>query len=91
MVTEPETRGSKPMMWELYLSILQQLARLETQHDLEEAIAEVQRRIDLLEEVPSWRLPAVETDHRVAWQYGFLMAKEFHNVNPFEGRILWSS
>ena len=63
--------------------ILQQLARMEKQQELEEAIAEVQRRIDLLEEVMlSWRLPAEEeADH----------AKEFHNVNPFEGRILWSS
>lgn len=78
------------VMRNLHLSLLQELARLETRQDLEEAIAEVQRRIDLLEEVPPGKLPAVETDHRVACQYGFLTAKEFHKVNPFEGRILWS-
>ncbi len=79
-------------MWDLYLSLLQQLARMETQQDLEEAIAEVQRRIDLLEEVLSWSLPAIEEAyHELPWQHGFLMTKEFHNVNPFEGRILWSS
>ena len=79
-------------MWELYLSLLQQLARMETQQDLGEAIAEVQRRIDLLEEVLAWKLPAKEeADPELPWQYEFLMAKEFHNVNPFEGRILWSS
>jgi len=76
----------------LHLSILQQSARMETQQELEEAIAEVQRRIDLLEEVLSWRLPPKEEDHlEIPRQYGFLVAKEFHNVNPFEGRILWSS
>ena len=79
-------------MWELYLSLLQQLARMETQHDLKEAIAEVQRRINLLEEVLSWRVPPQEGQRlEIPRQTGFLVAKEFHQVNPFEGRILWSS
>ena len=79
-------------MWELYLSLLQQLARMEKQQQLEEAIAEVQRRIDLLEEVLSWRMSAEEEgDLKIPRQYGFLVVKEFHNVNPFEGRILWSN
>ena len=78
-------------MWNLYLNILRQLARMETRQGLEEAIAEVQRQIDLLEEVLSWNLPAVEGDHlAIPRQYGLLVEKEFHNVNPFEGRILWS-
>ncbi len=78
-------------MWNLYLSLLQQLVRMEKQPDLKEAIAEVQRQIDLIEEVLSWRLPPQE-GHRleIPRQYGFLAAKEFHNVNPFQGRILWS-
>ena len=65
---------------------------MEKQQELEEAIAEVQRQIDLLEEVLTWRLPPQE-EHNLAIprQYGFLVATEFHNVNPFEGRILWSS
>lgn len=79
-------------MWELYLSLLKQLARMEKQKELGEAVAEVQRRIDLLEEVLSWRLPEVEKgDIAIPRQYGFLVAKEFHDINPFEGHILWSS
>ncbi len=91
MVIEPETVIELPMR-KLHLSLLQELARLETHQDVEETIAEVQGRIDLLEEVLSWRVPAVEGDHlALPRQYGFLVAKEFHSVNPFEGRILWSS
>jgi len=78
-------------MWELYLSLLRQLARMEKHQELEEAIAEVQRQIDLIEEVLSWRLPAVgKADLKIPQYYGLLVAKEFHNTNPFEGRILWS-
>ena len=78
-------------MRNLHLSLLQELARMETQQDLEEAIAELQKRIDVLEEVLSWRISAEEEDDlKIPRQYGFLVAKEFHNVNPFEGRILWS-
>ena len=77
-------------MWQPYLSLLRQSAGIETQQGLEEAISEVQRRIALLEEALSWRLPAIDMDRREnPWQYGYLMAKEFHNINPFEGRILW--
>ncbi len=82
-------------MWNLYLSLLKQLVRMEKQQelqqDLKESIAEVQRQIDLIEEVLSWRLPPLEGQKlEIPRQYGFLVAKEFHNVNPFEGRILWS-
>ena len=79
-------------MWNLYLNLLQQLARMEKQQDLKEAIAEVQRQIDLIEEVLSWKLPPPEGHMpEIPRQYGILTAKEFHNVNPFEGRILWSN
>ncbi len=79
-------------MRNLHLSLLQELARMETQQGVEEAIAELQERIDVLEEVLSWRMSAEEEDDlKIPRQYGFLVAKEFHNVNPFEGRILWSN
>ncbi len=79
-------------MRNLHLSLLQELARMETQQGLEEAIAELQKRIDVLEEVLSWRMSAEEEgDLKIPRQYGFLVVKEFHNVNPFEGRILWSN
>ena len=78
-------------MRNLHLSLLQEIARMETQQGLEEAIAELQKRIDVLEEVLSWRISEKEDDQRIPRQYGFLVAKEFHNVNPFEGRILWSN
>ena len=78
-------------MKNLHLSLLQELARVETQQGLEEAIAELQKRIDVLEEVLSWRMSAEEEDDlKIPRQYGYLVAKEFHDVNPFEGRILWS-
>jgi len=79
-------------MRHLHLSLFQELARMETQQGLEEAIADLQKRIDVLEEVLSWRMSAEEEDDlKIPRQYGFLVAKEFHNVNPFEGRILWSN
>ncbi len=79
-------------MKNLHLSLLQELARMETQPGVEEAIAELQKRIDVLEEVLSWRMSAEEEDDlKMPRQYGFLVAKEFHNVNPFEGRILWGN
>ncbi len=79
-------------MRNLHLSLLQELARMETQQGVEEAIAELQKRIDVLEEVLSWRMSAEEEeDLKMPRQYGFLAAKEFHNVNPFDGRILWSN
>ena len=79
-------------MRNLHLSLLQELARMETQEGVEEAIAELQKRIDVLEEVLSWRMSAAEEDDlKIPRQYGFLVAKEFHDVNPFEGRILWSN
>jgi len=65
---------------------------MEKQQELEDAIEEVQRRIGLLEEVLSWRMPAVEKDDlKIPRQYRLLVEKEFHHVNPFEGRLLWSS
>ena len=79
-------------MRNLHLSLLQELAQMETQKGVEEAIAELQKRIDILEEVLSWRMsPEEEDDLKIPRQYRFLVAKEFHNVNPFEGRVLWSS
>ncbi len=79
-------------MRNLHLSLLQELARMETQQGFEEAIAELQKRIDVLEEVLSWRVSAEEEgDLKIPRQYGFLVAKEFHNANPFKGRILWSN
>ena len=79
-------------MRNLHLSLLQELARMETQKGVEEAIAELQERINVLEEVLSWRMSAEEKDDlKTPLQYGFLAAKEFHNDNPFEGRILWSN
>ncbi len=79
-------------MRNLHVSLLQELARMETQQGVEEAIAELQKRIDVLEEVLLWRMSAEEEDDlKIPRQYGFLVAKEFHNVDPFEGHILWST
>jgi len=79
-------------MRKLHLSLLQELARMETQQGVEEAIAELQKRIEILEEVLSGRMSEEEEDgQKIPRQYGFLVAKEYHNVNPFEGRMLWSS
>ena len=70
-------------MRELHLSILQELAGMETRQELEEAIREI---LDLLEEITDWRLLAQEGDNLET-----PVAKEFPGINPFEGRILWSS
>ncbi len=68
-------------MGKLHLCILQELARLETQQELEEAIVEI---LDLLEGITDWRLsPAEEDDPQLP------VAKP--RINPFEGQIMWSS
>ena len=69
-------------MRKLHLSILRELARLETQKELEEAILEI---LNLLDGVMDGRLPPQEGDN-----LDILTAKEFPHINPFEGRILWS-
>ncbi len=68
-------------MRKLHLSILQELARLETQQELEEAIVEI---LDLLEEITDRRLAPKEEDN-------LEMPVAKPRVNPFEGRVLWSS
>ncbi len=65
----------------LHLSILQELARLETQQELEEAILEI---LNLLDGVMDGRLPPQEEDN-----LDTPTAKEFPHINPFEGGILW--
>ena len=70
-------------MRNLHLSIVQELARFETQQELEEAIGEI---LDLLEVITEWRLLAREGDN-----LDIAETKESPRVNPFEGRILWSS
>ncbi len=53
-------------MQKLYLSLRQHLARLELQHcQTAEAIAEIQRRIRVLEEAMSWTAPEVKADQEV--------------------------
>ena len=69
-------------MRKLHLSLLQELARFETQQELEEAILEI---LDLLDEIMDSRLPPQEEEN-----LEIPVAKEFPNVNPFAGRILWS-
>lgn len=64
-------------MRKLHLSILQELARLETRGDREEAITEI---LNLLEDIMDGKLLPVEEDN-----------PEIRQINPFEGRILWSS
>ncbi len=68
-------------MQKLHLSILQELARLETQQELEEAILEI---LDLLDGVMDGRQPPQEGDNPE-----IPTAKGFPQINPFEGRILW--
>ena len=63
-------------MQRLHLRILQELARLETRMEREEAIVEI---IDLLEEVVDGKLLLDQEDNTDA-----------RRVNPFEGQILWS-
>ncbi len=63
-------------MQRLHIRILQELARLETKLEREEAITEI---LDLLEEVVDGKLiPEQE------------VSAEMSRVNPFEGQILWS-
>lgn len=79
-------------MRNLHLRLLQELARMETEQSDEEAIAELQKRIDALDEVLSWGMSPDEADDlKIPRQYAYLLAKEYHNVNPFEGQILWSN
>ena len=63
-------------MQRLHLMILQELARLETKWEREEAITEI---LDLLEEVADGKL-LLEQE----------VSAEMSRVNPFEGQILWS-
>ena len=63
-------------MQRLHIRILQELARLETKLEREEAITEI---LDLLEEVVDGKLLAQQE-----------ASPEMRRVNPFEGRILWS-
>ncbi len=63
-------------MQRLHLRILQELARLETKREREEAIEEI---IDLLEEVVDGKLLLEQEDNA-----------DDRRVNPFEGQILWS-
>ncbi len=63
-------------MQRLHLRILQELARLETRMERDEAIAEI---IDLLEEVVDGKLLLEQEDNT-----------DTRRVNPFEGQILWS-
>ena len=62
-------------MQRLHLRILQELARLETRIEREEAITEI---LDLLEEVVDGKLLLEQED-----------AAKMRSVNPFEGQILW--
>ena len=62
-------------MQRLHLRILQELARLETRIEREEAITEI---LDLLEEVVDGNLLLEQED-----------AAKMRSVNPFEGQILW--
>ena len=68
-------------MRKLHLSILQELSRLETRQELEEAIEEI---LDLLEEITDWRLAPKEEDNPE-------MSVAKPRVNPFDGQIMWSS
>ena len=63
-------------MQRLHLMILQELARLETRMEREEAITEI---LDLLEEAADGKLLLEQED-----------SAETRKVNPFEGQILWS-
>ncbi len=63
-------------MQRLHIRILQELARLETKLEREEAITEL---LDLLEKVVDGKILPEQDD-----------SAEDHRVNPFEGQILWS-
>ncbi len=68
-------------MQKLHLAILQELARLETRQELEDAIVEI---LDLLEGITDWKLAPEKADNPQ-----IPVAKP--TVNPFEGQIMWSS
>ncbi len=63
-------------MQRLHLRILQELARLETKLEREEAITEI---LNLLEEVVDGKLIPQKED-----------STEMRGISPFEGQILWS-
>ncbi len=62
-------------MRELHLNILQELARLETQQEREDAIKEI---LDLFDDM---------LDGKLLPEIG----QNAGEANPFEGQILWSS
>ncbi len=64
-------------MLKLHLSILQELARLETGEEREAAITGI---LNLLEDIMDGKLIPEEED-----------SPEKRKINPFEGRILWSN
>ena len=64
-------------MQKLHLKILQELARLETRREREEAIREI---LNLLEDITDGKLLPEEGDNL-----------GIGKVNPFECLILWSS
>ena len=68
-------------MRKLHLTILQELARLETRQELEEAIVDI---LDLLEGITDWKLAPEKADNPE-----IPVAEPM--VNPFEGQIMWSS
>jgi len=60
-------------MCKLHQSLDEQLVQLETERDhIAEAIRKVHSRIEILDEVMSWRLPEDEDLHEVPQEYGFL-------------------
>ena len=63
-------------MKRLHIRILQELARLETKKEREEAITEI---LDLLEELVDGKILPGKEDNA-----------EDRRVNPFDGQILWS-
>ena len=63
-------------MKRLHIRILQELARLETKKEREEAITEI---LDLLEELVDGKILPKKED-----------SAEDRRVNPFDGQILWS-
>ena len=68
-----DNHSRRCVMRDLHLSLFQELARMETQQGLEAAIAELQKRINVLEEVLAWRSSAEEEDGlKIPRQYGFL-------------------
>ncbi len=63
-------------MQQLYLSLRQHLAQLELQRcQTAEGIAEVQRRLRILEEAMSWTVPDVEVDQEVSQEPEYEIAE----------------